>query len=159
MVGLLLLAAAGLWGASGLTWSHVTATTPGTGAVTATEVPVAEAVPSVTALALVALAGVAAAFALGPGPRRVAGVLLVGSGAVAVVGGLSGGADSAWPVLALVAAGIVLAAAGVVLAVVAGRLPAMGARYAAPGAAKEAARGEDDLWQALSEGEDPTAGK
>ncbi|WP_052020505.1 Trp biosynthesis-associated membrane protein [Actinokineospora spheciospongiae] len=159
VVGLLVLSAAGLWGSSYLTWSTSIGTVPGTGAATSADVPVSAALPSVVPLAVLALAGVAGVLALGPVPRRVAGALLAAAGLVPVWQAVAGTGGAVPARLAVAVAGLVMAAAGGVLLIRGARLPRMGARYAAPGAAKESARTDDDLWQALSEGEDPTAGR
>ncbi|MCG8919964.1 Trp biosynthesis-associated membrane protein, partial [Actinokineospora sp. PR83] len=113
----------------------------------------------VVPLAVLALAGVAGVLALGPVPRRVAGALLAAAGLVPVWQAATGAGGAVPARLAVAVSGLVMAAAGVVLLIRGARLPRMGARYAAPGAAKESARTDDDLWQALSEGEDPTAGR
>ncbi len=66
-----------------------------------------------------------------------------------------------WGPAAAVAGGVLLVAAGAVLAWRGHRMPRMGARYSAPGAAERASAARPDsdreLWNALTEGEDPTA--
>ncbi|MGH3431999.1 MAG: Trp biosynthesis-associated membrane protein, partial [Thermocrispum sp.] len=61
------------------------------------------------------------------------------------------------PVLALLG-GVLVAAAGAVLAARGHRLRRLGARYESPAAKRATEDPDDDLWQALSDGRDPTAG-
>ncbi|WP_158075600.1 Trp biosynthesis-associated membrane protein [Actinokineospora bangkokensis] len=157
-MGLLLVGAAFLWGASALTWATTTAPVPGTGAGRSTAQTVGDALAPVLPIAVLSVAGVAAALAFGPRMRRVTGVLLAAAGLVPAVAAVATSGGQWWARAAVVAAGLVVAAGGALLLAVAGRVPGMGSRYAAPGAAKGSARTEDDLWQALSEGQDPTAG-
>ena len=175
----LALAALALWGSSALTWVEVAP--PGRAPV---PLPGAVLAPSLTGIALLALAGVAGAVAVSGVVRRLLGVLLVGA-AVVVVGAVvpvlvsdpvtaAGGAAlpgggsasdlggspaalTAAPALA-VAGAVVLAAAGIFLLLREPRLPRFGARYAA-GGRTEAVRDPDRrAWDDLDEGRDPTTG-
>lgn len=169
-----------------------------------------QAVPAVTALALVAAAGAVAVALVGPIARRVVAVLLMLTGlgvaglvvtvlrdpagavlpavqnATGRVGSVPGGAAqlTAWPGLA-VAGGLLIALAGGVAVFVVGRWQGSGRRFEVsgtggsrpgigagadpdaagvpgalgPSAARQARRERDlDAWDALSRGEDPTAG-
>lgn len=139
---------------------------------------------AVTALALVALAGVVAVIATSGVPRRVIGALVAVAGFIAVVrviGAMSAVSTAraatvvraahpqvvgtarvtvhpAWAVLSLLAAGMV-AGAGVTTALFGARWRAMSARYERrpvdPEQAK--ARADASLWTALERGDDPTA--
>lgn len=177
----LVAAAALLWGASAAPWYVVTP--EGRSPVTFTG---AEAQPSLTGWALLALAGVAGAVAAGGILRRAVGVLLVVAGGwqavIAVlalaanpfatgtglprspastpvdVAGLVGGPVETHPsALLAVAGGLLLAAAGAVLVLAEPRLPRLGAAYAAPGARRPPADPDRAAWTALDEGRDPTA--
>lgn len=171
-------AAALLWGASVAVWYRVTPAGHG-------PVPVVGAAvrPSLTGLALLALAGIAALVAVAGLVRRVLAGLLgaVGFG-IAVVGGLDqfgrrfgpggpvqpppGTSVATWadapvaatpaPLLA-VAGGVVLAAVGAFVLVAEARLPRLGARYAAAGARPAVVDPDRAAWVALDEGRDPTA--
>jgi hypothetical protein len=134
-----------LWGASAVEWA------PGrTGAAVA---------PSLTGVALLALAGVAGVLATGGVVRRVVGGLLAVAGtaqAVAAAWTLGGG-SVVGPLLAA-AGGVVLLAAGVLVVLREQRLPRFGARYAAAGDRRAARDPDRAAWEALDAGEDPTTG-
>jgi Tryptophan-associated transmembrane protein (Trp_oprn_chp) len=134
-----------LWGASAVDW-----TAGRTGA---------EVAPSLTGVALLALAGVAGVLATGGLARRLVGGLLAAAGAVqAVVAAVAlGGAGTLAPLLA-VAGGAVLLAAGVLAVATEKRLPRFGARYAAPGDRRAPRDPDRAAWEALDAGEDPTSG-
>jgi hypothetical protein len=149
----LLGAAAALWGATEVTWaldsppeSPSGLGTGGTGG------------PSFTALALFALAGLLGMFAVGGWARRVLGAITVVAGgfvcwrAVAEAGewGLWTGRG-----LALLG-GVLLAAAGVLIVHHATRLPTMGARYQLADTGRRSGDPHKDMWDDLSDGEDPT---
>ncbi|WET77513.1 Trp biosynthesis-associated membrane protein [Amycolatopsis sp. QT-25] len=164
----LLLGAVALWGSSQLVWFAEFRDGGVRGTVLYTEIGAQRAVALVP-LALLALAGTAGLIATGGWPRRVLGVVLAVSGVAAVwlgvVGGsLSGFADGL-PVAQLLGArglailgGILVVAGGLAAIKGAGRMPRLGAKYSAPGTKKRAAKDpETELWEALSEGEDPTA--
>jgi len=178
VVVLLTLAAAALWGASTLTWIDVPEGTVFNGELR-DELVGADLVSWPVPLALLALAAVAACLALRGIARRLLGIVLVGVAVwvtVLVLGGsaydvdlstrapgydsLPGSPAKVWwgPASALAGA-LSLTVAGGLLAWRGHRMPRMGAKYSAPGdtRAGETARDSDvDLWDALSEGEDPT---
>ncbi len=141
-----------------------------------------DAVPLVSALALVVVTAALAVLATGGRLRRLVGVVAV----VAAVAGLwvvvtsggaidrafgdavaespafTGGTDPAsdrsvlWPAVAAVAFAV-STALGVLTAVVGHRWPTMGRRYESPAAAAPTApRTEAEIWKALDEGRDPT---
>ncbi|GLW90834.1 Trp biosynthesis-associated membrane protein [Actinokineospora globicatena] len=155
VVGLLPPAAAALWGAAELTWEHVTRGRPGTDVTVTVDVTGGEVVPALVPLAVLAVAAVAGTLALGGVWRRLLGVIVVLLGVVPVYAGITEGTELAGRALAVTGGALVLAA-GAVLVARGHRVPRLGDRYRSPGAVKETARVEDDLWQALSEGEDPT---
>ncbi|HEU5474548.1 MAG TPA: Trp biosynthesis-associated membrane protein [Actinophytocola sp.] len=146
------LAALALWGSSRLGWSSEVRQTPGTGVSTTVTRTGADFAPLVP-LALLALAGLAAALAMGGWPRRVLGAVLG-------LGGLTAACYAVIPladfvtfgrVLAL-AGGVMLMTAGIVLVLRSDRLPRMGSRYQA----RDPDNVDGDLWLALSQGKDPT---
>ncbi|WP_024877216.1 Trp biosynthesis-associated membrane protein [Saccharomonospora piscinae] len=181
VVALLVLAAAGLWAASSLTWLDLP---PGSGyeGELRESLTGGDLVPWPGPLALLALAAVAAALALRGVARRLLGVVLAAAAVwvtVLVLGGsayeayeaapavrapgydtLPGSPSRTWwgPAAALASAAL-LASAGVLLAWRGHRMPRMGAKYSAPGDERRRAAAPDpdaDLWKALSEGKDPT---
>jgi uncharacterized membrane protein (TIGR02234 family) len=176
IVGLLALAALLLWGSSRFTWSWSITRSALRGNVV-DQANGGTAVPALAPLALLALAAVAALVAIGGWLRRIVGVLLLAAGAAAVWLGISGlgGVFGAQPVgyprsQILVAhgfallGGVVLVGAAVLVLRYAARLPRLGAKYEAPPGAGDRARAggrraanpDAELWQALSEGKDPT---
>jgi tryptophan-associated transmembrane protein len=152
-----LLAAVALWVSSRLTWATQPRRHPGTDAVTQVARTGAELAPLVP-LAVLALAGVAAAVALTGWPRRVLGVVLAGAGlAAAGLGVFLGTANVVpWGRFLAVLAGALLVLAGTVLVLRGGRLPRLGARYEVPGGPDGGDDTDSDLWHALSQGKDPT---
>ncbi len=116
----------------------------------------AQASPSLSGFAWVALAGVAGLVATGGVVRRVLAALLGLAGAAVAVIGPSGGTRAPAAVLA-VAAGVVLLAAGVFVLLREPRLARLGARYAAPGARPVEVDPDRAAWQDLDAGRDPTA--
>lgn len=118
--------------------------------------------PWLTAVGWVALAGAGALLATRGVARRVLGGLLVLAGAGIAAGAgsaaVAGGADPGWPALAA-AGGVLVAAAGVAALLRSRGWPAMGARYERAGASRRSAGGDrpEELWDALDQGEDPTA--
>ncbi|WP_216208274.1 Trp biosynthesis-associated membrane protein [Amycolatopsis aidingensis] len=168
----LLLGAAALWGASRLTWfaEHRAAGVRGTVLHTETG---AQAAGALVPLAVLALAGVAGMVATGGWPRRVLGGALVLAGLAACWVAVNGLRTDGYPdgvpgaEIAEIYAGHGLAACGGLLVVVAGvlglrgatRMPRMGAKYSAPAAKRSAVEHDYDLWDALSDGRDPTAGR
>ncbi len=177
-VAALALAAVALWGASSLTWIDVPPGTVVDGELRE-ELSGGDLVTWPVPLALLALAAVAATLALRGIARRVLGVVLLAVAvwvAVLVLNGsaydvdlstrapgydtMPGEPTRTWtgPAAALAAAAL-YAVAGAVLAWRGHRMPRMGAKYSAPGDRKGRARSgnpDADLWNALSEGEDPT---
>lgn len=153
----LLGAAAALWGAGELAWGDVPAPDrPGTGD------GAGDGSPDLTAIALLALAGLAGVFAVGGWLRRILGAIL---GAAAVYTGWRAldtevdGGFSLWSGrgVAVLGALLLLAAAALVI-VHARRLPTMGARYETANARVRTGDPDKDMWDGLSEGTDPTAG-
>lgn len=152
----LLGAAAALWGASELAWGEAPASDqPGMGDGTD------GASPDLTAIALLALAGLAGVFAVGGWLRRILGAIFGAAagytGWQAISAQVEGG-FSLWSgrgcaflgaILLLVAATLVMAHAT--------RLPTMGARYEATNTRARTGDPDKDMWDGLSEGEDPTA--
>ncbi|MFI9453198.1 Trp biosynthesis-associated membrane protein [Amycolatopsis sp. NPDC052450] len=166
----LLLGAVALWGSSRLVWFAEFRDGGVRGTVLYTETGSQRAVALIP-LALLALAGTAGLIATGGWPRRVLGVVLAVSGVAAVWIGVAGGSVSGFadglPVAQMLGArglailgGILVTAGGLAAIKGAGRMPRLGAKYSAPGAKKRAAKDpETELWEALSEGEDPTASR
>lgn len=182
VVGVLLLiaAAAALAGAAALGWARVGFDVPLRGIVTV-RVTGSDLLPALGPLALLALAGVAAVLATGGWTRRMLGtVLLVAAippvmGAVRVTderrlvqAAVTAGElparsvpDGTVTVLfagpALATAGaVLLAGAGVVLVLRGHRMPRMGRRYSAP-TARASEPQDQELWERIDAGEDPTA--
>lgn len=169
----LLGAAAVLWVSSRLTWWY----SASTGIAAPVTSDGAQHTPALLPLAVLAVAGVAGVLATSGWARRVVGALLALAGLAAGWTGIDGVSEVLGPrprgfplaeVLAgrllAVLAGIAMIIAGVVLVRVGHRMPGLGSRYRAPAAARTA-RGRapngdepDDkwLWQALSDGQDPT---
>jgi uncharacterized membrane protein (TIGR02234 family) len=165
---LLLLGAGGLYLSSRLTWAQTVTRSPLHGVVT-TDVAGSEDSPALVPLALLALAAIAAALAIGGWPRRVLGGLVVLAGlaaayvGVADLGGVFGAHPNGYPTsqalfahLLPIVAGVLMVAGGVVIIRAATTMPRLGASYQAPGAAKRAPDPDAELWQALSAGNDPT---
>lgn len=175
----LLGAAGALTGAATLTW--YTADIPAAGrAPVRVAVTGAEAVAGLTAVALLAVAGVAAAVALAGPARRVLGVVLALAGAwlgvllatatrpapadVAALPTAPAGAGlpasveaTAAPLVAVVGV-LLLLVAGAALAVAEPRLPRFGARYAAAQDRRAEPDPDRAAWDALDAGRDPTLG-
>ena len=164
-----LLAGAGLlWASSKLAWAWSVEVTPLHGKVVDTQDGVTQA-PALVPLALLSLAAIAAALATRGWPRRIVGglVVLAGLGMIAVaftqMAGLFGAHPNGYPLsqillahaLALLA-GLVVAAAGALIVRDAKTLPGLGANYETPAGGKRKRDPDDELWRALSEGEDPT---
>jgi uncharacterized membrane protein (TIGR02234 family) len=175
----LLAGALALWGSTRLTWaSAVVATARGPVPAEATGAGIA---PSLTGVAVLAVAAVAASVAVSGIARRALGLIVVLAGGAsawvafdswlsppdaATLLRLSGTASTA-PVGNVVVAqnaapwlgvlgGLLVLAAGVVLVVADRSLPRMGARYEAPGAEKSVVDPDRAAWDALDEGRDPT---
>jgi hypothetical protein len=154
--------AALLWAASATVWYHGAgvAGRPGT------ESTGAQVAPSLTGVALLALAAVAAVVATGGVLRRLVGALL---GLVAVVAGVvavralvvlptapTPVARTPAPLLAVAGAAALLAV-GLFMLLREPRLPRFGSRYAAPGDRRAEVDPDRAAWQALDAGMDPTA--
>lgn len=143
MIAVLLLGtAAALWGATEVAWTEAVRGTGG---------------PSFSALALLALASLAGVFAVSGVLRRGLGAIIAVAGGYVVwqavdhAGGIVGGRG-----LALLG-GVLFVAAGVLIAVYAAALPTMGAKYELANAERRSGDPEKDMWDGLSDGEDPTA--
>jgi hypothetical protein len=163
----LLLASAGLWGGSRLTWFAELRDGGVRGTVLYTENG-AQHSSALIPLALLALAGMAGMIATGGWARRVLGVVLGLAGLaacwIAVDGVPLGGQPDGLPIAQMLIARGLAAAGGILLlcgglAGVKGAsvMPRLGARYSAPGAKRVARDPDVELWEALSDGQDPTA--
>jgi hypothetical protein len=158
----LLAGAVALWLAARLTWTSAVDVRPGSGA----RIPVrhagSEQVPALIPLALLALAGIAGAVAVGGWPRRVIGgvLALAGTGTLvlALLAGGSSTGEAFFPWGRSIAAlgGVLLAVAGGMLVRYSDRMPRLGSSYQTPEAAQRGTDPDSELWQALSHGEDPT---
>jgi hypothetical protein len=137
IVALLLAgAAAALWGSARLPWGTASAPRFGEG------------------VALVALAGFAGAVAVGGWAKRVVGGVVVLTGVLAGWAALAaGGGPGRW--IALLGAGL-LVVAGFVVIRLAARLPTLGTRYRSANARRASGDRDRDMWDGLSQGEDPT---
>jgi hypothetical protein len=143
MIAVLLLGtAAALWGATEVAWTE---TAHGTGG------------PSFAALALLALASLAGVFAVSGLARRGLGAIIAVAGGYVVwqavdhAGGLVGGRGLGF------LGGVLFVAAGVLILVYAPALPTIGAKYELANAERRSGDPEKDMWDGLSDGEDPTA--
>ncbi|WP_307849658.1 Trp biosynthesis-associated membrane protein [Qaidamihabitans albus] len=162
----LLLGAAALWGSARLTWTAEEVEAGVRGTVLRTETG-AERSGALVPLAVLALAGVAGMVATGGWPRRLLGGVLVAAGLAACWVALSalrfGGYPEAAPVgeiyaghgLALLG-GALVAGGGLLGLRRAGRMPRLGAKYSAPGTQRVRRDPDTEMWDALSDGEDPT---
>jgi hypothetical protein len=150
--------AALLWGASAVVWyrgaGHASGTAGG-------PTDGATAMPSLTGVALLALAGIAALVATSGYIRRALACLLgLAGGATAVFAAVDLVAPPApgvtgAPLLA-VAGGVVLLAVGVFVLLREPRMARLGARYAAAAARQAPSDPDRAAWAALDEGRDPT---
>lgn len=157
----LVLASGALWWSSRLVWASQLRVLPGGAGTTDVWRSGAEVVPALLGLAVVALAGVAGVVAVGGWLRRVLAVLLGLAGLVAVgVAGFAGGPAELpflpWGRVLAGLAGVLLVLAGVLVLRFADRLPALGTAYRPPDEPTRSADPDRALWQALSEGRDPT---
>jgi hypothetical protein len=162
----LLLGSGALWGASRMTWSAGFRDAGVRGMVLETKTGADQAVALVP-LAVLALAGVAGMVATGGWPRRILGVVLAVSGVAACWVAFAGQRWTGFPdgvPSGEIFTGHAIAVAGGILVILggllgikgAGRMPRLGARYSAPGAKRAAPDPDTEMWEALSEGEDPT---
>jgi uncharacterized membrane protein (TIGR02234 family) len=165
---LLVLGAVVLWIASRLTWSWSRELTALRGTVVVTQRG-SEVAAALVPLAILALAAVAAVLAIGGWWRRLVGIVVVIAGLAAVwtgagdLPGVFGAHPDGYPLsqvvtghLLAVLAGLFVVAAGVLVVRNARTLPRMGGNYEAP-AGRRRRDPDAELWQALSEGRDPTA--
>ncbi|GAA1223289.1 hypothetical protein GCM10009676_00740 [Prauserella halophila] len=171
----LLLGAGALWGASGLVWIDVPDGRTVDGRLV-DDFTGGELAPWPVPIALLALAAVAAVLAFRGAARRVLGLLLIvaGGGTVYLVvagdtreiawSGWAPGYEGStaepvwtfWGPAAAVTGGVCIALAGAVLVLRGHRMARMGAKYTAPGDRRAARDPDTELWDALSEGDDPT---
>lgn len=168
VVALLVAGAGALWLSSRLAWSWERQTTPLRGTIVVTR-DGAEISSALVPLAVLAVAAIAAVLAIGGWPRRVVGVLVGLAGLACVLAGTTGLSavfgthPNGYPrsqVLfghgSAMLAGLLLIVASVLVVRFAAGMPRMGS-YQTPGAAKRRRDPDTELWQALSEGRDPTA--
>jgi hypothetical protein len=161
---LLLGAAAALWGANELSWipdePPPLPDDPHDAALLSPGKVYEPGRPSFTAVAWLALASLAGVFAVGGWMRRLLGAIIVVAGgwvcweAIRTEGTfdlLTGRG------LALLG-GLLFLAAGALIVFHAAALPTMGARYERANAERRSGDPDKDMWDGLSEGEDPTAG-
>jgi hypothetical protein len=134
---LLVAAAAALWGSGRLDWG--TATTPRYGA----------------GLAFVAIAGLAGTVAAGGWVKRLVGVVVALAGLLAGGVTVTAGGTGIGRWIALLGA-LLLVAAGILVIRHAARLPTLGTRYQSANARPRSGDGDRDMWDGLSQGEDPT---
>lgn len=163
----LVLGSASWWGASQLTWFAEFRDAGVRGIVLYSENG-SQRAGALVPLALLALAGVAGMVATGGWPRRILAVVLMLGGVAACWEGIDGlrfsGYADGLPVVQMllgrglaVLGGILVVVGGLSAVKGAGRMPRLGARYSAPGAQRAARDPDVELWEALSDGEDPTA--
>lgn len=168
MVGLLALAALGLWLSSLMTWSWTQHVDDLRGTVT-TKNSGAQQESALVPLAVLSLALIAAVVATGGWLRRVFGVVVVASGFGALwlaangIGEVVGTHPAGYPTLTVIGghglaafAGLLILGAGTTLVITGHRMPRLGARYQAPAQARKVTDPDRELWQALDAGEDPT---
>jgi hypothetical protein len=142
MVAVALLgAAAALWGANSVSWGtdH-------------------QLGPSLDAMALLALASVAGVFAVSGWARRVLGALIVVAGVFVCVRAIAAVGEKdlfTGRGLALLG-GVLFAVGGVLIERYTAALPTMGARYQRVNTERRSGDPHKDMWDDLSQGEDPT---
>lgn len=166
VIVLLVLGAAGLWLSSRLTWAWSRQLTPLRGTVVVSRHG-SEVAPALVPLAVVAIAAVAAVLAIGGWWRRVVAIVVGIAGLAAVWTGASGlpavfgTRSNGYPLSQVVTAHLLAVLAGLLVLAAAvhvfrntAAMPRLGGSYRTPSARR---RDPDaDLWQALSEGRDPT---
>ncbi|MQA07013.1 MAG: hypothetical protein GEU98_00445 [Pseudonocardiaceae bacterium] len=165
----LLLGAGMLWLSAQQTWFATQRELPVRGTVPHTENG-ADYAPALLPLAVLAAAAVAGLVASSGWPRRVLGVLVALAGAGAVWVGLDGVAPAFhdhpgdYPRGEILLGrglatlgGLLVFFAGLVVANWGARMPRLGGSYQAPAAARRNRDPDKEMWQALSEGEDPTS--
>ncbi|MDQ3789686.1 MAG: Trp biosynthesis-associated membrane protein [Actinomycetota bacterium] len=164
MIAVLLLgAAAALWGANELSWipsePPPPPDDPGGGALLSPGKIYEPDRPGFAVVAWLALASLAGVFAVGGWPRRLLGAIVVVAGgwvcweAIRTAGTFDLFTGRG---LALFG-GLLFLAAGALIVVHAATLPTMGARYERANARRRSGDPDKDMWDGLSEGEDPTA--
>lgn len=159
---LLLGAAAALWGANDLSWHPAEALpqNPHEGALLSPGANYEPSRPSFTAVALLALASLAGVFAVSGWMRRLLGAIIVVAGGWVCWQAFS--AEGAFELLTgrglAILGGLLFLAAGVVIVLYADVLPTMGARYERANTKQRSGDPDKDMWDGLSDGEDPTAG-
>jgi hypothetical protein len=166
---LLVLGAGALWLSSRLAWSWSRETTSLRGTVVITRHGADES-PALVPLAVLAVAAVAAVAAIGGWARRVVGLLIGLAGGASVwagtvgIGAVFGTHPDGYPGSQIlfghglaILAGLLIVTAAVLVVRDAARMPRMGGSYQTPSAAKRRRDPDTELWQALSEGRDPTA--
>jgi Tryptophan-associated transmembrane protein (Trp_oprn_chp) len=155
VAGALAGAAVALWASSRLAWTTELVRHPGTDVTTTISHGGAESKPLVP-LAVLALAGVAAAVASTGWPRRVLGAVLglAGFGAFAMSVGTSD--FFPWGRILAGVGGVLMMVAAAVLVRFGGRMPRLGTAYRRPDTAAPVEDSDHAMWRALSLGKDPT---
>ncbi len=165
MIAVLLLgAAAALWGATELSWTAdaagpAPAPDPHGQALLSPGIDVEPGRPSFTAVAWLAVASLAGVFAIGGWMRRLLGAIIVVAGGWVCwrAIGTAGGFDLFTGRGLALLGGLLFLAAGAAIVWYAAVLPTMGARYERVDAERRSGDPDKDLWDGLSDGEDPTA--
>jgi tryptophan-associated transmembrane protein len=151
IVVLLLGTALALWGATEMSWltgdQGPAYGDKGTGG------------PSFASVALLALASLAGVFAVGGWARRLLGAIVTVAGGWVCWEAMStpGSVDLLTGRGLGLLGGVLFMAAGVLIVVHAAALPTMGARYERANTKQRSGDADKDMWDGLSEGEDPTA--
>lgn len=163
MIAVLLLGAAvALWAASDLSWYPDDPAPPDDSHdLLSPGMNVGTGGPSFTALALLALASLAGVFAVSGWVRRLLGAVIVAAGGYVCWQALS--ADVGFDLFTgrgvAILGGLLYVAAGVLVVRYAAVLPTMGARYERANTERRSGDPDKDMWDGLSDGEDPTAGE
>jgi hypothetical protein len=163
IAALLLGAAAALWGATELSWVPKIEPPPqqvgGVGGTGIGHSTAGTGGPSFTALALLALASLAGVFAVGGRLRRLLGAIIVVAGGYVCwqAFGTPGAVDLFTGRGLALLGGVLFAGAGALIVYYAGALPTMGAKYELATAERRTGDPDKDMWDGLSDGEDPTA--
>ena len=163
MIVLLLLgAAAALWGATELVWypkPDSLPTVPHDKALLNPGIAYPGKGPSFTVVALLALASLAGVFAVSGWMRRLLGAIISVAGGWVCWQAVSTGGEFDLLTgrgLALLG-GLLFLAAGVLIVLHADALPTMGAKYQLATTERRTGDPDKDMWDGLSDGEDPTA--
>jgi len=162
---LLLGAAAALWGATEISWLPESSgpvrvpDDPHDGAILNPGMKVEPGRPSFTAVALLALASLAGVFAVSGWMRRLLGAIIAVAGGWVCWQAVS--TDGEFDLLTgrglALLGGVLFLAAGALIFRYAAALPTMGARYERANAERRSGDPDKDMWDGLSDGEDPTA--